>query len=408
MSATPSGPQVTVDLGVPKLARAGSGGAIGIKKPYSLGSTAKSRSVSVTAKREWNESNWKVSQLDQVPVDFPLERTHREIHNTTAIEVADRISNALRLLSVDADYDCEKAKVRCRTSDSVSFRIRLFAGSEEGLPVIVEVQRRQGPPACFMRVCRQILDGAEGKIIEAETVPARKKMPPCMAEMPLSKLKCLQGATAAAPTLSRDPYAEAHGTVAKSLDLLRSKERDVNVLGLENLCHLTDPLKTRPDIALISCKAVISGEQSLEFREEIGVMLQKDAFLPEEFGNDDVMKELGEKCRHQTLVLLSNVLVVTSKEGSLADAVLRESWFADFLIPSLLDEVKSFEHSANNAYEACCGITSLATCSDVARRLMAEHSAAEELRAAHSYALVNHELLANEAERSLQALGHTV
>jgi hypothetical protein len=401
MSAAPAAPLFSADLGGPKLSRGGSVGNIGLKQPPRL--TLKSRSGSVTSKREWNESNWKVSHLDQVPVDFPLERTHREIPNVSATEVADRISNTLRLLSVDASYDNEQAKAKCISSERVSFRIRLFAGSEDGLPVIVEVQKRSGSPMCFMRICRQILDGAEGKKVEAETVPERKKMPPCMAETPIiGNMKCLQGVSLAA---KRDPHAEAHGAVSKSLDLLRSKKKDVNVLGLEGLCHVTDSMKTRPDIALISCKAVISGEHSLEIREEVGVMLQKDTF---DYGSEDALVELSEKCRHLALVLISNVLLLTSKEGSLCDAIKRDKWFSDFLIPSLLDEIKSFEDSANNAYEAACSITCLANCSAVARRLMEEHSAVEDLHAAHQFALVNHELLANEAERSLAALGQTI
>jgi hypothetical protein len=342
-------------------------------------------------------------KLDQVPHDFHLERTHREIHGATAVQVADRISDTLRLLSVDADYDSENAKVRCKTSDCVSFRIRLFAGSDDGLPVIVEVQKRSGSPTSFMRVCRQILNGAEGMKVEPETVPSRKNVPACMAAMPvIGNMKCLQGVPLA---VNRDPRTTALSGITKSLDMLRSKEKDVNVLGLEHLCHLTDPIKTRPDIALISCRALISGEHALEIREEISVMLQKDTF---DYGVENAMVEFNEKSRHLALVLLSNVLMLTSKEGSLGDAVKSEKWFSEFLIPALLDEVRSHKHSANNAYEAACGITCLASCSDIARRLMEEHSAVEDLQAAHQYAMVNHELLANEAERSLAALGQRV
>ncbi|KAG7361285.1 hypothetical protein IV203_036385 [Nitzschia inconspicua] len=388
--------QFSADIGGPKF---GKGLPLGTK-PLSVHPKNRSISDTISIKREWNEANWKVSTLDPVPLDFPLERTRREIHNVTATQVADRISNTLRLLSVDAEYDGEKAKVKCKTNDMVSFRIRLFAGDESlQQPVIVEIQRRSGPPSCFMRVCRQILDGAEGMEIEADTVPSRKKMPPCMTKMPVGGLKCIQMVENV-----RDPHTDAIGSIRKSLELLRSKGMDTNCLGLESLCYMTDPLKTRPDIALLCCKAVISGEHSVEIREEIGVMLQKDVFVPEEFEANS-MKELFEKCRHLSLCLLSNVMDLTSKDGSLVDAVKSEEWFED-LIFSLLDEVKGFEGSSNNAYEAARSLTCLATCSDVARRLMLEHSAVEDLHAAYAFGLCNHELLANETERSLKALGH--
>ncbi|KAL3924029.1 MAG: hypothetical protein SGILL_001293 [Bacillariaceae sp.] len=384
-------PSLQFSVGAPSFGKAP---PVGLK-PLSLG-----RAGSVTVKREWNEANWKVDALDPVPLDFPLERTRREIHDSTSSEVAERISKTLRLLSVEAEYDGEKAKAKCKTNDMVSFRIRLFAGDGTSQqPVIVEIQRRSGSPSCFMRVCRQILDGAEGMAVPAETAPARKKMPPCMMKMPVSGLKCIQKASAA-----RDPQAEADSSILKSLDLLRSKEKDTNSLGLENLLHMTDPLKTRPDIALIVCKHVIAGEHSVEIREEIGVMLQKDVFVPEEF-EANAMKELFDKCRHLSLCVLSNILDLTSKDGCLEAAVKSEKWFAD-LICTLLDEIKAFEDSSNNAYEAACGLTSLATCSDVARRLMVENTAVEDLKAAYAFALSNHELLANETERSLKALGH--
>jgi len=337
------------------------------------------RSTSITVKQVWNEENWKLTDpLDRVPIDFPLERTHREIHGVSANDVANRISKALRLLSVDAVYDGEKAKVKCTTCDCVSFRIRLFAGGEDGSPVVVEVQRRNGSASSFMRVCRKILDGAEGSEIEVETNISRKNMPPFMTS-PIGAMKCLQGL----PNVI-NPDIRMNAGLEKSIELLRSKQKDTNILGLENLCHLTDPLKTRPDLALKASKAILLDSKCSEIREEIGVMLQKDAFLPEEFDNEGSMN-LHHQARRMTLVLLSNVLVLTSKDGCLDDAVKASKWFSEFLIPSLLDEVKGFESSANNSYEAACGLTGLATCSELARRVMEENSAVEDLRSAYFF-----------------------
>lgn len=369
---------------------------IGISRPPSISSR---RTASISVKQVWNEINWKVTDpLELVPVDFPLERTHREINGASANEVANRISNALRLLSVDAEYDGEKAKVKCITSDCVSFRIRLFAGGEGGLPVVVEVQRRRGSAVSFMSICRKILDGAEGSKIKPETEPARRKVPSFM-KKPIGSMNCLQGLPQ-----KIDLDAKLNADLHKSMELLRSKQKDTNVLGLENLCHLTDPLKTRPDIALKACKAIMLEPKCLDIREELGVMLQKDAFEPEEFDEEGAMYPLT-KARHLSLVLLSNSLVLTSKDGSLSNAVKTLKWFSDFLIPSLLDEVKNFESSANNAYEAACGLTSLATCSELARGVMEEILAVKDLRSAYSYGMANHELLANESERALRALG---
>jgi len=353
-------------------------------------------------RREWKECSWKVSNLSEVPLGFPLERTRREIDNVSVTEVVERITKCLRLLSIEAEFDGENAKAKCKTSDMVGFRIRLFAGEAKAQePIVVEIQRRSGSPQCFMSVCKKILDAAEGVEIQPETIPSRKKMASCIMKTPASDMKCLQNVN------KQDPLVEVNVGINKSLEMLRSKKKDVNLLGLENLCFMTDPLKTRPDMAIISCKAVIVGQYCSEIRHEIETMLQKDAFLSEEFGVDPC-KELFDKCHHLAIVLLSNVLALTSQDGCLADAVQKQSWFSEFLIPSLLGEVKSFEVSSNNAYEAACGLTSLATCSDVARKVMMENSAVDSLQSANEFAIYNHDLLASETRRSLELLGHSI
>lgn len=362
----------------------------------------KNRSATGTGvQREWKDCAWKPT-LNEVPLDFPLERTRREINDASVEEVVKRITNCLRLLSIEAKFDGENAKAKCKTSDMVGFRIRLFSGKSSNRdPIIVEIQKRSGSPFCFMRVCKKILDAAEGAEIEPENLPARKRMPPCITNNPVANMKCLQNVN------KQDPQEEVHVGINKSLEMLRSKKKDVNVLGLENLCFMTDPLKTRPDMAIIFCKAIIFGQHCTEIQEEIGVMLQNDAFLPEEF-EVHPHKELFDKCRHLALVLLSNVLTLTHQDGCLSDAIQNQKWFTEFLIPSLLDEVKSFEISSNNAYEAACGLSSLASCSNLARSVMHENSAIDDLKSANQFAVVNHNLLASETRTSLALLGHPI
>ncbi len=345
--------------------------------------------------REWNECNWKVDVLNEAPLDFPLERTRRAIENTPVADVVQRITKCLRLLSIEAEFDGESAKAKCKTSDMVVFRIRLFAGkSKTQEPVIVEIQRRSGSPRCFLAISRKILDAAEGVEVESQTIPARKKMPPCMVKTPLSSMKCLQNVQ------KRDRTKEVISDISKSLEMLRSKKWDVNVLGLENLCFMTDPLKTEPGFAVLACKYILVGKYCSGIRNETEAMLQKDRVHP--------FKEMCNKCHHLALVLWSNVLALTSQDGCLDDTVKNEKWFADFLIPSLLAEVKSFEVSSNNAYEAACGLTSLATCSGFARRVMMENSAVHDLHSANQFATYNHDLLESETRRCLSLLGHPI
>lgn len=360
------------------------------------------KSTGAGVSHEWEDCNWKISVLNEVPLDFPLERTRRDIYKVPVAKVVDRITKSLRLLSIEADFDVKNAKAKCKTSDMVSFRIRLFAGEAKAQePIIVEIQRRSGSPRCFMRVSKKILDAAEGAEIQPERVPARKKIPLCIMKTPVSKMKCL-------PKIDKqDTHKMVEMGIKKSLEMLRSKKKDVNSLGLENLCFMTDPLKTQPDMALMSCKAIILGDHSTEILDEIGEMLLSDTFLPEEFETHPC-KEVFNKCRYLAIVFLANVLALTSQDGCLEDAVQNQKWFTEFLIPSLLDEVKSFEISSNNAYEAACGLTFLATCSDVARKTMKENSAVDDLQSANHFAMYNHDLLASETKTCLKHLGHPI
>jgi len=369
-----------------------------IAKPMVYVSKSQSTGEGIAVKRYRKERNWKVSSINEIPLDFPLERTRRDIYNVPVTEIVDRISKCLRLLSIDAKFDHENATAKCKTSsDMVSFHIRLFAGGiKKEDPIIVEMQRRSGERRCFMWICKKILGAAEGGEIQAETFPLRK-MPLYVMKTPIGKMKCLQDVD------KSDHYRDAHEGINKSLELLRSKEKDVNVLGLESFCFLTDPLRTRVDVAIICCEAIMKGQNCSEIRDAIGDMLQRDAFLPGEYEMQG-RKDVDEKCRSLAIVLLSNVLALMSHNGCLDDAIQNQKWFTDFLIPSLSDEVKNFEISSSNAYEASCGLNHMATCSVIAKRMIKENFTIEDLQLANEFAMYNHELLASETKRSLEVL----
>jgi hypothetical protein len=357
-------------------------------------------------KKEWSgevkvPASWilKSDKLEPVPLDFPLERTHREIYQVDPCDVASRISDALRILSIEAEYDCDRAKAKCRTADFVSFRIRLYAGGENNQPVVVEVQRRSGSGFSFMQSCRAILDAAEGvKICQA----SKKRGPPPFVAGPIGGMKCLQGK---APALE----SAFEACVEAVLPLLSSGKRDANILGMEKLSFLTDPLKTFPATALRVCKIVAVGDASFSVREDMLALLQRDSFASE-FDSDENESAGGykEQMRHLALVVFSNSFSMTCKEGSLADAVREQKWYGESLLPVLLDEIKNASTNPHCAHEAVCSISSLAESSEVARKLLLENNCVRLLEEAFAIGSTRHELLANEAKRCLAALHYSV
>lgn len=371
----------------------------GLGPPVSLKGGRSQGGLSV--KQEWKgevalPTCWQVKTEALKMASFPLERTHREIPGAEAEEVCSRISEALRVLSIEAEYDDQKAKAKCRTGDYACFRIRLYAGSEEGQPVIVELQRRSGSGMSFMQSCRAILCAAEGKMITPET---SKKMPPFM-KSPVCNMKCLQGLK---PT-EVDREAEVANAFNKVVELLNKDQHDSSVLAMEHLCILTDPLKTFPETAVKAAKIiVVSDNDKYNIREDMTALLERDA-VPADFDHVDIGQNHADRLRHLALLVFSNALALIAKDGSLERAIQKEQWFDEFLIPTLMDQVQSARTSPNNASIATCCLNSLMSCSTVARGLVHEYDGLQIIAQAHEHGAQCHELLANETSRCMKAL----
>jgi hypothetical protein len=374
-----------------------SGPPVGLKPLSKTPSPASSFGVT----KEWSglasaDASWNVrgENLEVVPADYPLERTHREILDTDASVVACRISDALASMSIETEFDCKNAKAKCKTGDYVGFRIRLYAGNESGQPVVVEVQRRCGSVSSFMSTCRAILSAAEGK--PSQPSVAARRGPP----MPVRELKCL----ASEFEKERNVEKEADAALSSVVRMMRSSQLDTNLLGIENLASLTDPIKTSPAVALAVSKSIALGEEKYDVREEIRLLTERDVFASDA---DDMGKGISppaEQLRHFALIVFANAMTVCAKDGSLEVAVKSQTWFSEQLVPSLLGELRRAPSNAINAYQAAICLSSLLSCSDCARRLFLENSVSEVLEQAHSFGKSRHTLLAREAELCLKLL----
>ncbi|CAB9503512.1 expressed unknown protein [Seminavis robusta] len=390
-------PKLTPLSATPKFGKAP---AIGLPKPK-IGLSQSRTSFTVT--QEWTSAAaWDVKSedLELVPVDFPLERTHREIR-CDASEVAKRISDSLKHLSIDAKYDNENAKAKCKTMECVKFRIRLYAGGENGQPVVVEVQRRSGSTSSFMRSCRAVLDAAEGAQAAAaapqsgapKAIGKPGKFPPPMKS--LGAMKCLQSVSVPGPT----PEEEAAMAFDSAASLCKSGKHDSVVLGLESLCNLTDPLKSSPKTSIQVSKWVLLGHETHTTRDDITAILN---MVPDE-EEEDLLVVFGQQ-KHFAVMALANALDMCAKDGCLASAVTEQSWFESSLVPSLLAILKDAVDSASNAYAAARGLSSLLSSSNATLPMIEENNGVETLKMAHEFGLQNHDLLASEAAGCLESV----
>lgn len=359
-----------------------------LRPPPRLGGQQKSLSV----QKEWTAQvkSWTVTpnELDLVPLDFPLERTHREIHGSDACKVATRISGALQKLSINADYEKDEAK--CQTADFVSFRIRLFAGGEGCQPVVVEVQRRNGPAMSFMQSCRTILNAAEG--VEAA---GRKKLPPPFSGKSIGAMKCLQGVSLP----SVDPKEELNESVKKAVDMLKNKNIDSNVLGMEDLCNMTDQMKSSRATASYVAKTIMTGGD-VDVRGEMYATLDRATQ-----GTQSELEEGGvdhiEQLRRNALRLFDNCLKVVQQEGI---EITEQSWVREMLIPMLVAEVRNAKENPHCAYISSCCLTTLSRSPDARACVIKCSGAVHAVREASNIGQECHELLANETQRCLAQL----
>lgn len=367
--------------------------ALGLKKNIS-------KKDPFNLKQEWvgecEPSSWDVKgdNLCMVPWEYPLERTHREIVGD-ASAIAKRISECLRTHSIEAKFCPEKAKASCKTTDYVCFRIRMYAGGENGQPVIVEVQRRNGSSSSFMKTCRAILDAAEAK--NSVDKKALRTIP----WKPVSQLKCVGSVRME----DDDHEADAANSLSAIVEMMKSDKKGINLLALENLTLLTDSMKTKSSVAHHVAKWVLLGNETYDMREDIRILVDRDVFVDE--SDDDKLTYHDDRLRYQALYVLANASELCFNASLLTRTVQSDRWFRESLIPSLIDEVRRAETNANNAYQSTRCLAYLMAASPSALISFSDNGFAATIEKGRKVGKMHHELLAVEAERCLELLRHS-
>lgn len=324
------------------------------------------------------------------PCDYPLERTHREISGEDVNVITRRITIALKELSVQSEYDCVLAKVKCVTKDMVRFRIRLYAIGEHDCSIIVELQRRFGSASSFMRHSRSILDAAEGKPALSRVYrKSSLEMP-----VPVHKLECLKAAYRPSGEL------EARAALGNVRMMLRPPSSDRQILALENLGFLTSTQSTADNMALIVSKFIIMDERNVNSSEEPLHLIQEALCSST---SDGSTLELQVR-RSLALTVLANALALCSQDGCLEEAIREQPWFEEILLPALLESLKLVEHGSNEANLAAACLASLLSSSPTIRQILKREGYISLLERAHRFGCDKHDVLANMTRKCLSLL----
>ena len=341
--------------------------------------------------KEWTAcapSSWivKAEDLEPLPKDFPLEKTHCEIREDVSV-VATRISSALRSLSIESTFCSKNVEAMCQTEDCVRFKVCMFAGGgDDGQPIIVEVQKRYGPSFLFSRTCRVLLNAAKG-VAPQSPKPAQspKTLPP------VCNMKCLQGVAAVEAT-HEDAAAQLH-TVTRMLSSERSDER---ILASENLTCLTDPTKTSASVSRQVSQAFLRDET---LRNDVLLSISRTDPLGERYESYIV----SDRATYSTLCAFGNALEQLRDDG-LAELMVADAWFRVDLVPALLNQIAE-ESQHNNAYQGTRSLLSLLQGggSEVAKTVF-KAGGTEILSKACDRGVRSHERLKREAKLCLAVL----
>lgn len=257
---------------------------------------------------------WAVTEAMDVPF-YPLERPVK-IEGEPSV-ISNRVSECLRTLSVQAEFDSTNAEARCKTDDFVSFTIRLFVGPEQGT-TLVEVNRRQGCSLSFGEKRDIILNAAKG--IAAATISLKA---PKFLEIPDD----IRSRYFVPPSTE-----ELKQSLDRFIGQLHSCRRDVQLFALQSLALITDKKKTNHESAHEISRMIMDNEGNRDLFGRILLISPTD--------------NMSEQIINAALSVMVNAMSSLSSE-ELGSALKEGSNLAN-LIPHLLHCVEGSNYPHNS------------------------------------------------------------
>lgn len=197
---------------------------------------------------------WVCANLRPVPAFYPLEKSSRFVDDEKD-NVTERLSECLRVLSVQALYNNETASAYLMTSEGVEMHLSLWKTAGEKVGIVVELQRRKGDSIAFHRYSRYILDAAIGDFDPVDHVQVHGEDIDFVYSKKVQRLLNVE--------LGKSAKASEHENAVIAIEiahgLLMKDRMDARQLGLESLCLLTDPKRTGITTALITSHVVLLG-----------------------------------------------------------------------------------------------------------------------------------------------------
>lgn len=360
-------------------------------------------------------NGWRPRELKSLPAFYPLEKSSRLVEDDTVTEIAGRLSEVLRKLSIQAIYDNDTAMLFAEKN--VEMHISLWQ-AETG--ILVEVQRRKGDSMIYHGYANAILDAAMGLMENSPRINLHSKKVQRMLDVHMTNS-------------NKQEHEHAVCAIEIAHGLLTKDRMDARVLGLESLCLLTDGKKTTKLTSLLTSHVVLLGSTNHvhipgveyldegpfeEIRESILSLVQFSK-IGEDEGDVDHLSQL----HNLALAVLANALdcvenfeayedtperprLRTASSSDVANEFLNTSKDISKkeLLDTLIKELSTASSKPHDATLSASCIHSLCKSSESALSRAKELGAKEIVRSALEVGVKTHQKLETTCENLSQVL----
>ena len=257
-----------------------------------------------------DKSRWSVVDAKPVPV-WGLEKGTEQVYDRPSI-VSTRIVECLRLRSVQAQFDADRAEAECKTIGSLRYNIYLYAGADDSTHV--EVMMMGGCKFSFKKERQLIMNAAKGlgAVDAAPSAPKRLKIP--------SNLKSLY----VPPSVN-----DLESTLQRASDQIHSNQCDTVLFALQNLAFKTNGEKAHFDTAQKLSKLLMQNRSEIrDLIVSVYVALSSEM-------KDETSEQICDAC----LCILENGIISLSKNDGFLDRECK--CLVEEMIPSLVQNLKS-------------------------------------------------------------------
>jgi len=344
--------------------------------------------------------NLTIKELEQFPALAHIDRNSRDIQGKDASVIVSAILNYLRLNSIQVNYEeDDPGKFRCKTFDFVSFHINMFAHDKEGgmePSILVEIQRRSGCSLSFQNVRRSLLSTIDDITqLDTDTIPRRASISHTTRCID-SCLNCFEGI----PIQMKCEDCETIATDALNeiQNHLKSDRTDAQVLALELLAHLTNPMHTPAKIVQVAAFKLL---QSQEITDSIKSLILQGQDRSKAFESLDLdlqyEVDFVDNARQLALGILLNCFKAVSDQ---IPSILSHSggWMVEKVLPCLLNNLREVEKNVHIALQSIKALTILSANSTECRGFIVHNKIDEVLVHVINYGAEWHDEIKKEAE----------